>query len=82
MCQGTHFVNSYTEDFYRLSAQKNLRESDSKLVAYYIRGLNILIRDKLELSSIWSLSRVGNFTQNIELQVLQNLRTLVQKRPT
>lgn len=67
--QGNESVSAYTEEFYRLSARNNLNESPQQLVAHYIGGLKESIQDKLELSSIWSLSQAVNFAYKAEIQL-------------
>lgn len=64
--QGANSVNQHIEEFYRLSARNNLNEIENQLIAKYSGGLNSVIRDKLELSSILILSQAGNLAQKVE----------------
>lgn len=50
--QGLSTMGDYTEEFYRLCARNNLKETDSQLIARFIRGLLENIQDKLGLNSI------------------------------
>lgn len=75
--QGTHSVGAYAKEYYRLSARNNLRESKNQLVGRYMGGLNLAIRDKLEMSSLLSLSHTVNLAQKVEILILRGLKTIV-----
>lgn len=66
--QGNRSVNECTEEFYRLSAHNNLKESDSQLIKRYVGGLHDPIQEKLSLKVIWSLSQAVNFACKAEEQ--------------
>ncbi|PKU79208.1 RNA-directed DNA polymerase [Dendrobium catenatum] len=78
--QGSRPVHEYTEEFYRLSARNNLRESENQLVARYIGGLKENLQDKLELNSIWSLSQAVNFALKAESQLQRHYRSTTNRR--
>ncbi|XP_028552635.1 uncharacterized protein LOC110101527 [Dendrobium catenatum] len=78
--QGSRSVNEYTEEFYRLSARNNLNESTNQLVARYVEGLKEAIQDKLELSTVWSLSQAVNYALKEEMQLARQGRSSQGKR--
>ncbi|XP_020691225.2 uncharacterized protein LOC110105887 [Dendrobium catenatum] len=73
--QGNRSVSEYTEEFYSLSARNDLNETSNQLVARYIGGLKESIQDKLELSSVWSLSQAVNFALKAEIQLGRHSRS-------
>ncbi|PKU73240.1 RNA-directed DNA polymerase [Dendrobium catenatum] len=78
--QGGRSVSEYTEEFYRLSARNDLNETTNQLVARYIGGLKEGIQDKLEMSSVWSLSEAVNFALKAELQLGRQQRSNIHRR--
>lgn len=49
-------VDEYTEEFHQLVARNDLMETEEQLVARYISGLRLNIRDELEQRTIWTVS--------------------------
>ncbi|KAI0529011.1 hypothetical protein KFK09_001556 [Dendrobium nobile] len=78
--QGARSVSEYTEEFYRLSARNNLRESGNQLVARYTGGLNDSLQDKLQLNSLWTLSQAVNFALKDELQLSKQSKNYSNRR--
>ncbi|XP_020692917.1 uncharacterized protein LOC110107098 [Dendrobium catenatum] len=78
--QGARSVGDYTEEFYRLSARNNLRESDNQLVAQYTGGLKESLQDKLQLNSLWTLSQAVNFALKAELQLSKQSKNYSSRR--
>ncbi|KAI0499806.1 hypothetical protein KFK09_018014 [Dendrobium nobile] len=78
--QGNRSVSEYMEEFYRLSARNDLNETSNQLVVRYIGGLKDSIQDKLELSSVWSLSEAVNFALKAEIQLGRHLRSSSHRR--
>lgn len=54
-------MGEYIEEFYRLCARNNLKESDNQLISHFIGGLYESLRDKLSLKFVWFLSQIVNF---------------------
>ncbi|XP_020690236.1 uncharacterized protein LOC110105185 [Dendrobium catenatum] len=78
--QGQRTVSDYTEEFYRLSARNNLRESENQLVARYTGGLREAVQDKLQLNSLWTLSQAVNFALKAELQLSKQSKSYSSRR--
>ena len=47
--QGNRSVVDYIEEFYKLMARCNIQETEDQLVARYVGGLKLSIRDEMEL---------------------------------
>lgn len=80
--QRTRTINAYTEDFYRLCARNNIRESHNQVIVRYIGGLNSTIRDKLELSSIWTIIHAVYLAIKVESQLMRNLKSMTYRKNT
>lgn len=72
--QGVKIVSPYTKEFFHLSAQNNLIETVNQLVSCYIGGLKILIKDKLELNDVWTMTQAVNLGLKVKIQLNRSPR--------
>lgn len=69
-CQQKHrSVSEYVDEFYRLSARNNLNESKVQLVSPFFSGLKELIRDALDLQTIWTFLDAINLSLKLEAKL-------------
>ncbi|KAK0592440.1 hypothetical protein LWI29_019234 [Acer saccharum] len=54
--QESKSVQDYTEEFYKLMARNVTQEIEEQLVARYVGGLRISIRDELEVHQLWKVA--------------------------
>ena len=62
-------MNKYMEEFYQLNARVNLSETEDQLIARYIRGLKLVIQDRLALQGVWTMIDAINLTMKVESQI-------------
>jgi len=79
--QGSRTVQTYVEEFHRLSSRNNLLESDAQQVARFIGGLCLNIQDRVSIHTIYSLTEAINLATKAETQLDRTRPTSVARVP-
>jgi len=67
--QGNRTVQTYVEEFHRLSSRNNLSESDAQQVSRFVGGLRLTIQDQVSMQTIYSLTKAINLATKAEAQL-------------
>jgi hypothetical protein len=67
--QGNRTVQTYVEEFHRLSSRNNLSETDGQQVSKFVGGLCLTIQDRVSMQTIYSLTEAINLATKAETQL-------------
>ena len=67
--QGNRTVQTYVEEFHRLSSRNNLSETDGQQVSKFVGGLCLTIQDRVSMQTIYSLTEAINLATKAEAQL-------------
>ncbi|KAG6738699.1 hypothetical protein POTOM_058321 [Populus tomentosa] len=67
--QGSRTVQTYVEEFHRLSSRNNLTETDAQQVSRFVSGLRLAIQDRVSMQTIYSVTEAINLATKAEAQL-------------
>ncbi|KAG6741161.1 hypothetical protein POTOM_056650 [Populus tomentosa] len=67
--QGSRTVQTYVEEFHRLSSRNNLSETDAQQVSRFVSGLRLAIQDRVSMQTIYSVTEAINLATKAEAQL-------------
>nr|XP_034929565.1 uncharacterized protein LOC118060451 [Populus alba] len=77
--QGSRTVQTYVEEFHRLSSRNNLSETDAQQVNRFVSGLRLAIQDRVSMQTIYSVTKAINLATKAEAQ-LERAKLIVGTR--
>ena len=72
-------VQSYIEEFHRLSSRNNLLETYAQEVRRFVGGLRLTIRDRVSMQTIYSLNEAINLATKAEAQLDRSRANVVMR---
>ncbi|XP_073260712.1 uncharacterized protein [Populus alba] len=67
--QGSKTVQTYVEEFHRLSSHNNLSETDAQQVSRFVSGLRLAIQDLVSMQTIYFVTEAINLATKAEAQL-------------
>jgi len=67
--QGNRTIETYLEEFHRLSSQNNLLETEAQQVARFVRGLRWAIQDRVAMQTVYTLTEAVTLAIKVETQL-------------
>ncbi|KAG6757810.1 hypothetical protein POTOM_038136 [Populus tomentosa] len=77
--QGNRTVQTYIEEFHRLSSRNNLSETDAQQISRFVGGLRLTIQDRVSMQTIYSLNEAINLATKAEAQLDRSRANVVMR---
>jgi len=80
--QGVRTIQAYVDDFYRLSVQNDLMETEDQQVARFIDGPCVVIQDKASMHSVFTLNEAVSLVTRGEKQLKRPRAPTWERNPS